>query len=294
MKKLVLLAIIAAASVSVFAQKPAKASNTGLLFEVTGHGLAKPSYIFGTFHVICEQDMLSLDRINSLISSSEQTIMEIDMDDPAELKAMIGSGSQISGGKSLSDYLSAEQYKKVDAVVREYLGVSVDTMKTMKPSLIGIRLLTSPKATGCDKLSGYDLAILRASIRSQKPIMGLETVEFQSKALEAKPIEKQAADLYKSASNPPKYISELKTMMDIYKMQDVDKISEFTEKQMKKEKQAGAVLIDDRNRSWIPKLETAMAAKPAFIAVGAAHLGGKKGVLALLRKAGYTVTPIKI
>jgi uncharacterized protein YbaP (TraB family) len=294
MKKIFVLTILVLASVSAFAQKPAKASNTGLLFEITGKGLTKPSYIFGTFHVICESDMLPLDRLNELIAASGQTIMEIDMDDPAELQALIGAGSQTSNGKSLSDYLSPAKYKKVDGVVREYLGVSVDTMKTMKPSLIGIRILTSPKATGCTKLSGYDLAILQASIRGQKPIVGLETVEFQSKALEAKPIAKQAEDLYKSASNPPKYINELKTMMEIYKQQDVDKISEFAAKQMKKDKQVGEVLIDDRNRSWIPKIEAAIAGKPAFIAVGAAHLGGKNGVLELLRKNGYTVTPIRL
>ena len=148
MKKLLIIAILSMGCLPAFAQRPAKASNNGLLFEITGKGMGKPSYIFGTFHVVCERDMLPLDRINSLIAASEQTIMEIDMDDPSELKAMVGSGSQISDGKTLSDYLTRAQYAKVDAFVREYLGVSVDTMKSMKPSLITIRILTSPKATG--------------------------------------------------------------------------------------------------------------------------------------------------
>lgn len=282
-----------AGSSRLFSQHAAPDANTGLLFEIKGKGIAKPSYIFGTFHLICQADMLPLDKIDALIASADQTVMEIDMDDPAELRAMLG-GSQMSEAKTLSDYLTPEKYKKVDETVQAYLGVSVDTMKGMKPSLIGVRVLTSPKAIGCAQPSSYDLNILQTSIRGGKPIIGLETVAFQSRALEAKPIAKQAEDLYKSALDPQKYVAEFKLMMDLYKQQDVDKLAKFTAKQMAAEKEFSAAILDDRNRSWIPKLEKAVDEKPSFIAVGAGHLGGKKGVLNLLRKDGYTVTPIHI
>ncbi|MBV9215591.1 MAG: TraB/GumN family protein, partial [Acidobacteria bacterium] len=186
MKKLiVIIALLLCAALPSIAQK-----NKGLLFEISGKGLAKASYIFGTFHIVCREDMLPLDKLTALVNSSEQTIMEIDMDDPAELQAMV-AGSRSSNGKPLSELLSPEKYKKVDDTVREYLGVPVDTMKTMKPSLIGIRILTSPKALGCEDPSGYDLSILRSSIIARKPVIGLETVAFQSKVLEEKPIDKQ-------------------------------------------------------------------------------------------------------
>ena len=53
-------------------------------------------------------------------------------------------------------------------------------------------------------------------------------------------------------------------------------------------------LLDERNAKWIPVIEKNIALTPSFIAVGAGHLGGKKGVLNLLRKKGYKLTPIKI
>jgi len=278
---------------TVAAQAPAPAPKTGLLFEISGKDLKKPSYIFGTFHVICEQDMLPLDKLRALVSSEDQMVMEIDMDDPAELQAMLG-GAQMSNGKTLSDYLTPEKYQKVDEVVRQYLGVSVDTMKTMKPSLIGIRISTSPKAIGCEKPSGYDLTLLQTALGGRKPIIGLETVAFQSAVLESKPIDKQAEDLYKSVLDPVKHINELKDLMNIYKQQDIEKIAEFSAKQMKDDKEIAAKLIDDRNKSWIPKITAAMAEKSTFIAVGAAHLGGKNGIIELLRAKGFTLRPIRL
>ena len=52
------------------------------------------------------------------------------------------------------------------------------------------------------------------------------------------------------------------------------------------------LLLDKRNKNWIPVIAKAVAIKPTFIAVGAGHLGGKKGVINLLRKQGYKVMPV--
>ena len=96
------------------------------------------------------------------------------------------------------------------------------------------------------------------------------------------------------AADPTKAIAELKKLMDIYKTQDVEKLFDATTKQETDEKEFHARLLDERNLSWIPKLEVAFKEKPTFVAVGAGHLGGKKGVLSLLRKKGYQVNPVKL
>jgi uncharacterized protein YbaP (TraB family) len=53
-------------------------------------------------------------------------------------------------------------------------------------------------------------------------------------------------------------------------------------------------LLDKRNQNWIPLIEKNITSKPTFIAFGAGHLGGKNGVVALLRAKGYTLTPIRL
>src|SRR5437870_4254245 len=83
------------------AQKSAPQPTSGLLYEITGKNLKQPSYIFGTFHVVCPDDMLSMDKITSYMTKTEQTVMEIDMDDQSELQAMLGS-TTLPTGKSLT------------------------------------------------------------------------------------------------------------------------------------------------------------------------------------------------
>jgi uncharacterized protein YbaP (TraB family) len=53
------------------------------------------------------------------------------------------------------------------------------------------------------------------------------------------------------------------------------------------------LLLYDRNANWSKKLQELMPGSSLVIAVGAGHLPGKKGVLNLLREAGYTVEPVK-
>jgi len=52
-------------------------------------------------------------------------------------------------------------------------------------------------------------------------------------------------------------------------------------------------ILDDRNRAWIPKIEEMMGYEPIFVAAGAMHLAGENGVIELLRKQGYSLTPVQ-
>ena len=52
------------------------------------------------------------------------------------------------------------------------------------------------------------------------------------------------------------------------------------------------ILLNNRNYNWVEKLKKLMPGKSLVVAVGAGHLPGDKGVINLLRKAGFTVTPI--
>jgi hypothetical protein len=52
------------------------------------------------------------------------------------------------------------------------------------------------------------------------------------------------------------------------------------------------LLLYNRNRKWAKALDSLLPAKSLLIAVGAGHLPGKKGVIALLKKEGFTVEPV--
>ena len=147
---------------------------------------------------------------------------------------------------------------------------------------------------GCSPLASYEMNFVKVAAEKTKPIIGLETVAFQSKALDSRPLEKQVTSLVEMAKDPQKSADELKKLIQVYKEQNADKLRSAALEQEKSDAEFNKAIIDDRNASWIPKIETLIKAKPSFIAVGGGHLGGKPGVLNLLRSKGYTVKPIKL
>ena len=274
------------------AQTKAAPETPSMLYRISGNGIAKPSYIFGTFHAICPTEMVPFESLDTYLDQTDQLMMEIDMDDPAEMGQM-GPSMLIGGGKTLKDYLTAEQFAKVDAMFKDLVGQSVENLKVVKPSMLSVIALTSPKAIGCTP-TVYDLSLMQNAVAKKKPVVGLETVASQIKVLDSRPVEKQAKDLYEIAENPAKSIGEMKKLMAAYKTRDPEKLFEATEDQSSKDKDFHMKLLDERNLSWIPKLEIAFKDRPTFVAVGAGHLGGKNGVLKLLRAKGFRVEPVKL
>jgi uncharacterized protein YbaP (TraB family) len=267
-------------------------SANGLLYEISGNNLARPSYIFGTIHAICPADMLPVDGLQPYISRTDQMLMEIDMDDPVEMGSM-SKTIFIGGGKTLRDFLNPEQFSKVDEMTRSLRGMPAENLKTLKPSVLSVMMVTSPKALGCTP-SVYDMLLMQSAVEKKMPVIGLETVASQVNVLDSRPMDKQAKDLYDLALDPQKRIQELKSLISVYKTQDAEKLFDFTRSGLSTDKEFESKLLDDRNSAWIPKIESAIKEKPTFIAVGAAHLGGKVGVINLLRSKGYSVRPIKI
>ena len=294
MKVVFLLAIFSLAAAPLLAQNTAaKPADNALLFEISGNGLKKPSYIFGTFHILCPADVMPMEKFAPYIDKTDQMIMEIDMDDPAETAA-ITKGAAISDGRTLKDLMTADQYAKVDAMFKNALGVSVDAVSMLKPAILGVLVVTSPKMLGCGPPSSYELSFVKIATEKKTPIIGLETVEFQSKTLESRPLEKQAESLVKMAADPQKAEGELKNLIAVYKEQDIDKLHDLAVKDDDSDPEFEKNLLDDRNTAWIPKIEANVKTTPSFIAVGGGHLGGPKGVVSLLRAKGYKVTPIRL
>ena len=264
----------------------------GLLYEISRKDLAKPSYVFGTIHAICAADMIPLEGLQPYVDKTDQMLMEIDMDDPVEMGSM-SKTIYIPDGKTLKDYLTPEQFSKVDEMTKSLIGAPAENLKTLKPTVLSVLMIAGPKALGCTP-SVYDLLLMQSAVAKKKPVIGLETVASQVSVLDSTPIEKQAKDLYEMALDPQKRIKDFKALIGVYKTQDAEKLFQHSTSELSNDKEFQSKLLDDRNTSWIPKIESAIKEKPTFIAVGAAHLGGKVGVVNLLRSKGYTVKAIRL
>jgi uncharacterized protein YbaP (TraB family) len=287
---------------SIFAQvkkpkKPVKNVNSqipngSLLYKISSKNLKKPSYIYGTIHIICPTDMFSLEKIGSYLNQTDGLVLELDMDDPNVMSKM-ATALNMPEGKKLQDLLTPEKYAKVDEMFKKTLGVPVEVLKQFTPTGLSLIISTSPKSLGCAKPDSYEGEFIKMATDGKKTIDGLESVEDQITALSKTPLEKQAEGLYQMSLDPEKAFAEFKDLIASYKLQDSDKLYETINKQSEKNPDFKGDLLDPRNKNWIPKIEKYITEKPRFIAVGGAHLGGKTGVLNLLKEKGYTITPIK-
>ena len=277
---------------NIQAQSAKTVPSSALLYKITGKGLKKPSYLFGTIHLICEKNMFSPEKLKNITDQAEQILLETDFLDPAALKRA-QSAAIMADGKTMKDYLTQEEYAKVDELFKTYMGYSFDNLKAFKPMFATAAVLTSPKILGCQPPVIYDNYFAQMTRVRKISLIGLESMDVQMAVVDSIPLDQQIKELKETAADPEKTIAEFKRLSQTYLSQDSDKIYDLVVAEMKKPGYSQAIMVDNRNKSWISVIQKNIAAKPSFIAVGAGHLGGKNGVVNLLRRKGYKLTPIR-
>ncbi len=259
-----------------------------LLWEITGDGLAKPSYLYGTIHMICETDFFIKDGLKEKFGNTDKLYLEIDMDDPAMNMKMLQLA--MLKDKKLSDFFTHEEYAKLNDFFRDSIKMPLAMMSTMKPfTLFSLMLM---KAMPCDQQKSYELTFVEMAKQQSKEVLGLETIEDQMKVFDELPDSAQAQMVMRYVNEFAEQRKEFTKLVDNYKNQDLDALYAAIIASPDMEGVQDAFLFA-RNRRWIPVIEEAAKKEPIFIAVGAAHLPGDEGVINLLRKKGYTVRPVK-
>lgn len=287
-RKLLFFTILSFSVQFLHAQTSADTTHT-LLWKVSGNGLKQPSYVFGTMHIICQADFYMPDSAQKAVDRVSQLVFEIDLDDVSVMQQMM-AGKNMNGNTRLADLMKPAQYDSLGRFLKDSLEMEITDYTRTKPLLLGGVLLQN--ILRCETAS-YELNFLMMAMKTGKKINGLETVQEQAGFMDSIPYKKQAEMLLQAMREFSKSKNELRELVDLYKAQDVQALQAGFE-----EKDGGLgdfqpLLLSDRNKRWIPQLEKYMKTEPAFIAVGAGHLGGKEGVLQLLRDKGYVVEPVK-
>lgn len=273
--------------------KPAKlkvnADDNTLLWEVTGKGLKNPSYLFGTFHIMCKDDISFSTQLKSAVTNADIIYMEMDMDDPS----MMLSGlmmMNMKDGKKLTDLYTTEEYEKVSVFFKETLHMPIGLLQSTKPFFLAAMLY--PKMMPCKTVSGVEEELMKLAKEQKKEIKGLETMEFQSSVFDSIPYQEQAKELLKSIDSLASYQKYFDTMITVYKTQrltEIEKLFKDSEFGMENHQD---ILLNDRNKNWVNQLNPIMKNESVFVAVGAGHLVGNEGLINLLRKEGYTLKPL--
>ena len=167
---------------------------------------------------------------------------------------------------SLADLLSVDEMKVISDHF-EKLGLPMILISKFKPLFLSV--MASDGISGDALQSGnyksYELVLQNLADSLEKETGGLETINFQVSLFDAIPYKKQA-----------------KMLLDaIQQSNSGSGTAEFLE-----------LLLYSRNRNWIPLIRKHMEEKVCLIAVGAGHLGGPNGILRLLQKESYILTPM--
>ncbi len=260
-----------------------------LLWQVSGKDLKKPSFIFGTFHLLCKGDIQFSGQLKKSFNAADEIYMEMDMDDPSTMLSGL-LYMNMKEGKKLKDLYTEEEYAKVENYFRDTLGMPMMLFQSVKPYFLVAMLY--PKMMNCKTSSGVEEELVNLAKENKKEIKGLETMQFQASVFDSIPYEWQAKELLKNIDSFSTYKKEFDTMLLQYKQQQLEAMGRMISKSEFGTDKYEDLLLNNRNRNWTEQLKTIMKKESVFVAVGTGHLVGEKGLLNLLRKEGYSVVPL--
>ena len=282
-KKISLLCIALLVSWLCFAQ-----DENSLLYEVSGDDLAAPSYVFGTIHLMCPNDIQISEATREKLKASKQLVLEIDFDEPNMMQEM-QQKMMLPDGKTLKDIMNKEDYATVSQFFQDSLMTPITAVERFSP--VALYGALAMQMLHCQPGS-YEMSLVQLAKAEEQEVIGLETIDEQLAAFNRIAEEEQIDYLTETIEEYDESLSEFQTMVDAYQAQDVDKLYELSQETMDEVEGMEQHLLIDRNEAWVPTMSSLMKDQPTFFAVGAGHLGGVHGLLELLRKQGYTVTPV--
>jgi uncharacterized protein len=293
MKKTIICLLISFLAIKVIAQKKNNAKEQTLLWKISGNGLKKDSYLFGTIHMLCAADAILSENLNKAISSSDELYLELDLDNLSEMFDGF-SNMQMKSDTTLADLLSIEDYEKVKTYFEANSSlIPFSMLESFKPFITASTM--TQQETLCEEIVSMEQMIMAKAEENGKKISGMETVKDQLEVFDKIPYRLQAALLVQYIDSlllGKSSMQEYMDLMEAYKNQDLDKFEAITKKVEFGMNDFTDLILFNRNRKWVEKLKTLLPLKSMVIAVGAGHLPGENGLINLLKKSGYVLTPV--
>lgn len=269
-------------------------SDQTLLWRISGNNLSQPSYLFGTMHMLCADDIELSDSLKSAIKRADNVYLELEMDNIFEMFGVMDKMA-MKNDTTLEELLTEKEYEVVKSYFRDNSSmIPFSMLKTYKP-LLSASMLAEKEFFDCDNMIAMEQLIMKEAKTANVKIKGLETMQFQLELFDKIPYKLQAQQLYEMISQlgQPGDEKDVAEMTNAYRNQQLNKMEEITLREDMGIKNFADILLYERNAAWAEKLKGLLPGKSLVIAVGAGHLPGEKGVIKLLQKKGYKVEPVR-
>ena len=262
----------------------------GLLWKIQKEGQAD-SYLFGTIHIGDSRVIDLLDSVQKPLKSSDVFAMEVVLNETAQ--QAVSKASLFSAGELLQDYVDVLQLDRINQIMHQYYGVSPVIVNKMKPWVVMVTISSPPPESNKTVL---DIQLQNMAIELKRPVVGLETIEEQIEVLSGMNLSEQLWMLNKAVNDFEQTTGLWEKMIENYLHGDLQALMQEQDELMDDsttiDDRFMEKLVDQRNIKMASRLIAIMKNKTVFAAIGALHLPGEKGVLHLLEKAGYQVSPV--
>lgn len=281
-------------------------ANAQLLYRVSGNGLEEPSYIIGTYHLAPASFVDDIRGAHEAMAAVEQVYGEVDTENLDRAQQLMLEAMMLPEGRRIADLFTADEMSRINAYVREVMGVDLsnafvaEQLGRMRPSVLAVQLLMLQymKITpDFDATNLIDEYFQKEARKVGKRVGGFESVEFQMELLYGeKSDEEERDELLELVDNNAETFATMQEMTEAYFSFDMKSIRSLTERELHNGDmtlEEFKELITDRNRRWVEAMPEVMREAPTLFVVGAGHLPGNEGVIALLKEAGYKVKPVR-
>lgn len=268
-----------------------------LLWKISGRGIERPSYILGTHHATPYTFCDSIPGLMQAFEEVESVVGEFDMVKMGEMTPVQMQNMQkmmmMPADTTLLSLFNVEEKELLDAYLKETVKAELQMFSAMKPMTIMVTVqnrILMDIIPNIASMTGMDKYMQTLAVSKGKSVGGLETMEYQMSLLYGSSLEEQADALLEMAqkSNSKELLIELTAA---YKSQNLDILWNVFKEQMTNYEYDALVSV--RNLNWEKQIVELLPAQSSLFVVGSGHLPGEKGMITLLKQAGYNVEPIQ-
>lgn len=261
-----------------------------LLWKIDAPG-GSSNYIMGTIHLDDERILDLPDTVLSRLRSADRLMLELKLDQRTSLDIM--RRMVFTDGRTLPQVIGDDLYSDVSERITLQGSLPANMLSVLKPWAAMVILLRPDNNSG----TFLDKHLGQIARGDGIPVLGLETVDEQLSAFDSITLDDQALLLESTLKDIDDKDTVYRQLLDAYIEGDMDAIVAISDASQPEDKRLSELfeenLIKRRNRDMFERMQPQLQLGNTFVAVGALHLPGEHGLLAMLRQQGYSLTRLE-
>jgi hypothetical protein len=249
-------------------------------------------YLLGSVHYLKSENYPLAEVMEAAFRDAHRVVFEINMESAqgSQTQQLMAFKGLYTDGTTLKDHVTPETYAQADKEFQR-LGLDIQIFNQFKPWFTALSLLAVKlQALGFDPSQGIDFYFSRKAKQEKKETSGLETLEYQFDLFDKLPQRVQEALLLQSLSGGESTEAAVNAVVKAWAAGDLQALDTLLLRDWREYPELYQSLVVERNRAWLPKIESYLAQNEnTLVVVGAGHLAGKDGLIEMLKARGYSV-----